>query len=223
MIKKLEKITTASLADRAREQIREAIFSGQIKPQERLTIERIAADLGISRTPVREALKALEADGIVQILPNKGAVVQPFSHEEIRDRYAVRALLEGEAGANACRNAPDAVAAALEANCVLLEQRLREVNLNEVEDLKSLMRLNDEFHQSILDAGGSPVIIKMLAMLQMPISYRLYLWRDSGRQAAVLALHREIAAAFRAHDPERARQLLHGHIDQARDLALAGS
>ena len=76
MSNNLSKLQSDSLADKARDMIRAAIFEGHIQPDERLTIEHIAAQLGISRTPVREALKALETDGIVKLLPNRGAIVQ---------------------------------------------------------------------------------------------------------------------------------------------------
>ena len=102
--RKLGSISNQSLADQARDLIRRAIFEGEIQPEERITIERIAADFGISRTPVREALKALETDGIVRIHPHRGAVVQRFEAKELYDRYTVRALLEGFAAELACRN-----------------------------------------------------------------------------------------------------------------------
>src|SRR4051794_8198488 len=94
----LSRLTDTSLASRAKDLIRAAIFEGKIRPEERLTIERIADELGISRTPVREALKALESDGVIQLLPRRGAIVARFSRQEIFDRYTVRAMIEGYAG-----------------------------------------------------------------------------------------------------------------------------
>ena len=119
------RISTQSLADQARDLIKQAIFEGKIKPEEKLTIERIAAEFGISRTPVREALKALETDGIVRIHPHRGAIVQRFDKDELFDRYSVRALLEGHAGERACRADPLGIAADLEANCEALAARIR--------------------------------------------------------------------------------------------------
>ena len=112
--KVLGPISNQSLADQARDLIREAIFNGKIKPEERLTIERIAADIGISRTPVREALKALETDGILRIEPHRGAVVRRFDKDELYDFHTIRAQLEGYAGELACKRDAAAVTRDLE-------------------------------------------------------------------------------------------------------------
>lgn len=114
--RQVQKISSTSLADKARDMIRDAIFEGKIRPEERLPIERIAADLGVSRTPVREALKALDADGSVRIPATRGAVVRRFDSDELRDRYCVRPRLEGYAGEPACRMDTGALAEALEDN-----------------------------------------------------------------------------------------------------------
>ena len=124
---RLAKIPTHSLADQARTLIRNAIFDGKIKPEERLTIERIASELGISRTPVREALKLLEADGIIRMLPNRGAVVQRFDKEELIERYSLRGLLEGYAAEMACRTQSATLAPLLEAQCAEMALAIAEL------------------------------------------------------------------------------------------------
>ncbi len=217
----LQKIFAASLADQARDMIRDAIFEGKIKPEERLTIERIAADLGISRTPVREALKALEADGIVSILPNRGAVVRRFDSDELRDRYSVRSQLEGYAGELACRRDGGALATLLEENCNAMKPLLARARSGLLEDISALVELNMRFHEHILAASGSALVTRILIGLQMPVAYRLYHWRDHGRRQAALDFHRQIAAAIRARKPARVRQLLDAHILAARDYLLA--
>ena len=202
--------------------IRDAIFEGKIKPEERLTIERIAADLGVSRTPVREALKALEADGIVSILPNRGAVVRRFDTDELRDRYSVRAHLEGYAGELACgRDSNGSLAKALEDNCEQLNNLLGRSRSGRLEDVSALVELNMRFHELILTASGSTLVTRILGGLQMPIAYRLYHWRDHERRQSALDFHRRIAAAFRAKKPAKVRQLLESHILETRDYLLA--
>lgn len=221
MKSRLTRIPQQSLADQAKDQIRQAIFEGKIKPAERLTIERIAAELGISRTPIREALKSLEADGIVQLLPNRGAVVQRFSRDELYERYSVRALLEGYCGELACRVGDEKLAGVLEENCAVLDRTLLQVDRDDLDDVSALLKLNTQFHDSILAASGNVTANRILDSLRMPIAFRLYHWRDKERQRVSLDFHRRIAAAFRAQKPRQARRLLEAHILETRDFLMA--
>ena len=221
--RKLGSVSHQSLASQARDLLRQAIFEGRIHPDERLTIERIAADLGISRTPVREALKALENDGIVRIEPHRGAIVQAFEKGELYDRYTIRALLEGHAGELACRlGDPQAIAADLEANCDRLEAALRVARNDDLVSLQALTELNHEFHQRILVASGSATTARLLEALRMPLAYRLYIWRVPESRQSSLDYHRAIARAFRAGDPLEVRRLIEGHVNQARDHLMSG-
>ena len=217
----LQKLHPDSLADRARDMIRSAIFEGHIKPDERLTIEHIAAQLGISRTPVREALKALETDGIIKILPNRGAIVQSFSKPELFDRYTVRAALEGLAGELACRNDGKRVGTLLAANNDKLAERLREIEPEDLHAVGELVALNSEFHDAILAASRSEMTARMLGSLRMPMAYRLYNWRSADRQRASHDFHDRIVHAFRQDDAAQVRQLLEAHILEARDFLVA--
>jgi GntR family transcriptional regulator, vanillate catabolism transcriptional regulator len=220
---RLGRISNQSLADQARELIRQAIFEGRIKPDERLTIERIAAEFGISRTPVREALKALESDGIVRLHPHRGAIVQRFDKDEILDRYAIRALLEGHAGELACRAGDPDLAADLERNCDRLAEVIAASQPDDLEAYRKLTTLNSEFHDRILDASGSATTLRLLETLQMPLAYRLYIWRMPERQLVSLDFHRRIAAAFRAGRPVQVRRLMEGHLRAARDFLVASA
>jgi len=215
----MKKVTTHSLADQAREMIRTAIFEGTIKPEEKLTIERLAADLGISRTPVREALKSLEADGIVKLLPHRGAVVQRFDEHEIHDRYSVRANLEGYATEQACHLHRAALVAELEANCAAM-QALIDAGADDLDSIAELVTLNARFHQSILTASDSPVTQRMHATLHMPTNYRVVRWRDGALQRTSLKWHTDIVDALRENKPKKARKLMEDHILEARDFIL---
>ena len=218
---RLERMNATSLADRARDMIRTAIFEGRLVPDERLTIEHIAAELGISRTPVREALKALESDGIVRLLPNRGAVVQRFDKSEIQDRYTVRAALEGLAGELACRSKADQLATELGRNCTTLAQLIKTTDRDDLHAVGELVRLNSEFHDAILAAADSPTTVRILATLQMPMAYRIYTWRSIERARVSLEFHREIASAFGERNPRLVRRLLEDHIVDARDFLVS--
>ena len=221
MSRKLGPITTQSLADQARDLIRQAIFEGRIKPEERLTIERIAAEFGISRTPVREALKALETDGIVRIHPHRGAIVQRFEKDELYDRYSIRAMLEGHAAELACKADPEAIAADLEANCDALEQAIARAKSDDLDSLRVLTELNSQFHNRILSASGSATTLRVLETLRMPLAYRLYIWRSAESQQSSLKFHRAIAKAFRAKKPKEVRRLIEQHLMAARDFLMS--
>lgn len=214
-------ISNQSLADQARDLIRQAIYEGKIQPEERLTIERIAAEFGISRTPVREALKALETDGIVRLHPHRGAVVQRFEKDELFDRYSVRALLEGHAGRLACEADGDGVAADLEANCDRLEKAIARTKTSDLAAIQVLVELNSQFHERILGASGSATTLRVLDSLRMPLAYRLYNWRSPERRKVCLDFHRAIAKAFRAGRAGEVKRLMESHLIEARDFLMS--
>lgn len=219
----LSKIASASLADKARDTIRKAILEGTFRPGEKLSIEQLAGELGISRTPVREAIKSLENDGIVRILPNKGIVIQRLSRDELRERYAVRKLLEGYAGEEACARGAAGLAEALEKNVAAMEERekLFAAGGDDFQIIAGLLELNREFHQAILRASGLPLVTKILDSLQGPVSYRLHQWRQPERRQAIVDYHRRIALAFRANNPALVRAEIESHIEDISDFLLA--
>jgi len=216
----LKRLKSDLLADQARDMIRAAIFEGRIKPEEKLTIEHIAAQLGISRTPVREALKALENDGIVRMLPNRGAVVQSFSRVELADRYTVRATLEGLAGELACHNEGKKLAVALATNHEKLVTCMNDAQPDDLQTASNLVALNIEFHDAILLASRSPTTVRLLATLRMPLAYRLYHWRDAERQRLQADFHARIIEAFQQEDAVEVRRRLQWHILESRDYLM---
>ena len=126
-------------APRVRDLLEEAILEGDLKPGERLRAEALAQRFGTSRTPVREALLQLEAQGLVDVEPNRGAVVRSFDRDDLFDLYQLRALLEPRAAALATPRVSEQDIEALDALC-------------EAEDH---MAANEAFHRIILEAAGS--------------------------------------------------------------------
>src|SRR3954454_19257742 len=127
-------------APRVRDLLEEAILGGELKPGERLRAEALAQRFGTSRTPIREALLQLEAHGLVEVEPNRGAVVKAFDRDDLQDLYEVRALIEPHAAARAATRISEVGVARLEALC------------DEADQLVA----NEEFHRLILDAAQSP-------------------------------------------------------------------
>jgi DNA-binding GntR family transcriptional regulator len=221
--RRLDQIHGVPLAEQAREALRTAILDGSIRPGERITIEQLAAELGVSRTPVREALKALEQDGLVHLIPHRGAVVEPVAREELHRRYTIRAMLEGYAAELACKADAAGIADALEANCDELEALAAAAKPEDSAATRRLSQLNQEFHAVIRDGAGSRTLVRLLASLRNPVAYTNAHWSDPHRRRASIVIHREIASAFRQGQPDLTRSLMERHILEARDALMASS
>ena len=192
---------------RVRDLLEEAILEGELKPGERLRAEALAQRFGTSRTPIREALLQLEAQGLVEVEPNRGAVVRAFDRDDLRDLYEVRALLEPRAAARAAtaHRAPrdiDAAASAL----------LRRA----VEDQIVANEAVPPDHRS--RPRGSPrLTVAMRAATGIPRAFRSVFWHDERQRAESLICHRRLVSAFRARDAAARRgRDAHAHPRRAR-------
>ena len=182
---------------RVRELLEEAILEGELKPGERLRAEALAQRFGTSRTPIREALLQLEAHGLVEVEPNRGAVVRTFDRDDLQDLYEVRALIEPHAAARAATRISETQLARLEALC-------------EVEDQ---LIANEEFHRIILEAAESPrLIVAMRAATGIPRTFRSFFWHDERQKAESLMCHRRLVSAFHTRDQALAEATMRMHI-----------
>lgn len=203
------------MADQAKDRIRAAILEGKLRPGEKITIERIAADLGISRTPVREALKALETDNMVRLIPRRGAIVEPLAWREITHRYAIRALLEGYAAELACDGADEKLLVAMERNCERQAKLLANLRGNSPTKLRALVEINHEFHQLLWTAADSPTLLRIVESLRLPGSFSESFWSIPEYRDVVMAHHREITVALLARDRKLAKELTVNHLTAA--------
>ncbi len=133
----------------ASEVIRRAIIDGRLAPGRRLKEEELARELGISRTPVREALLMLESEGLVELIPKRGASVRAYAVDDLDDMYQLRALLEGYAARRAATRISPEDVARLEESCARFDR------LRAEDDLLELVKENLFFHNVILEAAGS--------------------------------------------------------------------
>jgi DNA-binding GntR family transcriptional regulator len=192
-------------AVRVREQLQDAILEGVLKPGERLRAEALAQRYGTSRTPVREALLQLEAQGLVEVEPNRGAVVRAFDRADLLDLYEVRALLEPAAAARAARRIDADDIARLRANCDAAQRA--------GDDADRQIALNEEFHRIIGDAAGSPrLAVAMRAVAGIPRSFRSVFWHSEEQRAESLLCHRRLVTAFRTRDAALAEAVMRMHI-----------
>lgn len=195
------------------EQLRSAILDGRYKPGEWLRQERLAQDLGVSQMPVREALKELTAEGLIEHVPYRGARVISFSIEDVTDLYAHRAYLESRAAAFAAeRIAPEELA-----ELRALQAEIEASGAPEV--VAKYRELNREFHRKIYSACRREYLIR--ALNQMWASFPTMLIANFAgtsnqplpeRDPADMQEHRAILAALESRDPEAAAQAMSAHI-----------
>jgi len=207
-------VRNASVA--ATELIREAIVDGRLEPGQRLKEEELARALGISRTPIREALLMLQAEGLVDAVPNRGAMVRVHTPEDLDDLYQLRALLEGYAARRAALRISDEQVEALRASC----ERFDRIDPNK--KLRELVRENMLFHSTILDIAGSARLASMVRrVIELPLVYKSYIWYSPDQQRISVHYHRQIVNALAARDAERAELVMKEHVFEARDLLVS--
>ncbi|MBS1886181.1 MAG: GntR family transcriptional regulator [Actinobacteria bacterium] len=197
--------------------LREAIFSGELRPGQTLGEEDLARQLGISRTPVREALLLLRGEGLVETPPNRQAAVRGFTAHDLREMHSLRALLEGYAARTAAPNLSAEQITALERSV----ERYAAMTDNDAM-LGELVAENFTFHNTIIEAADSGRLESMIRQTTaMPLIYSSYMTYSRENRDSALQDHRKILAALRDRDPERAGSLMKAHVLWARDVALA--
>lgn len=190
--------------------LEEEILSGALKRGTPLTEIALSNRLGVSRTPVRGALHRLSEEGLVEITPNKGAVVVGINIGDLVDIYKIRMRLEGLASMSAAERISDAELTRLR-NSVELSEFY--INKNDAENLKEL---DTEFHKIIYAASGNRMLAKTLTELHNKIkSYRKISLTVSGRLAESVKEHKEILSAIEAGDGKLADELTLRHIERA--------
>jgi DNA-binding GntR family transcriptional regulator len=146
-----------SLRARVYNTIRDKILSGTYHENEELRENTLATELGVSRTPVREALRQLELEGLVSIIPNKGASVTGITTKDIHDIYMIRSYLEGLCAKWACENITNEQIEALEENLYLSDFHARRSHFDQIVDL------DNKFHDLIYKASGSKILNHVLS------------------------------------------------------------
>ena len=200
----------------ATELIRAAIIDGRLEPGRRLKEEELARELGISRTPVREALLVLQTEGLLESAPNRGATVRTYEAADLDDLYQLRALLEGFAARRAAARISAADLDRLRESCE------RFVALRAEDDVTDLVRENLSFHNVILEAAGSERLVQMVRkVIELPLVYRSYVWYSPEQKLISEHYHRQLTAALTAHDAERAELVMKEHVLEARDFLIA--
>lgn len=201
-----------SLSDKVFEALESEILKGELERGETLSENKVSARLGVSRTPVREALQRLEQEGLVKTEPGKGAVVLGISQGDLLDIYEIRIRIEGLAARYAARNITDEQAREMR-DVVELQEFFAAKG-----DSRSLRDLDSKFHSMIYKFCTSRILTDTLNSLHHKIErFRRMSVEIGGRGSLSVEEHREIAEALAAHDENKAETLLIEHIKNARD------
>jgi DNA-binding GntR family transcriptional regulator len=185
--------------------VRELIISGAVQPGEFLRVERIADEVGVSNTPVREGLLALRSEGFVQLLPRRGFVVAAFTRQDVRDLFWAQAQLARELAARAAKKITPQQIAGLEAN---LEQFGQAVAAG---DKERIADLGHAFHRQINVAADSHRLALLLGMVVNHLPNRFYASIEA-QVAATGDEHPDLVEALRKHDARKAKALMDKHI-----------
>ena len=217
-----------ALVDKLASDLQQRVLSGAIPSGARLRQNALAAEFGVSRTPIREALRKLQAAGFVDLQPHRGALVRGLSPREIRDAYEVRAELEALAAElAAARIRHDQLDRLHEAQAQFAEGLAATVEAREAGDdvgeRQALVwgRANDQFHQVIQDASGNDVLVATLTHLHRSFPRdlsKIVLTESTPLLRTNVREHEEIVAALERRDGREARELMRRHVRRAGEL-----
>jgi DNA-binding GntR family transcriptional regulator len=204
-----------SLQERTYQSMRLAILEGRYVPGERIYEAEVAQALGVSRNPVREAVRRLQQDGLLDVRAHYGIYVTRIPAEEIDDIYRIRAALEGTAAGFAAVRMTDRDVAELEA--IVAEQQKAVAAAEALPRAPVSVVQADHFHHAIHVGANSPRLLTMLEQLYAQVThFRNLTLRLPGRAAVSAAGHAEILRSIQARDADGAETLMRAHIDDAR-------
>jgi DNA-binding GntR family transcriptional regulator len=213
----MEAAVTHPLARRAlyedvAERLRSQIFARELEPGAWIDEMKLAAAYGISRTPMREALKVLAAEGLVTMKPRRGAYVAEMSRDDVRQVYHLLALLEADAAGEVARRASDEQLERL--------QRLHERLEKQVRQRDAFFATNESFHLALLEIAGNrwrtQIVADLRKVMKLNRHHSLF---TQGRLADSLAEHRALMAAVRGREDAKAVRLMREHFASGLEAA----
>ncbi len=195
------------LPDKIANFVREAIIVGKLKPGEKISEAKLAEELHISRTPIREAIRMLESEGFVSIIPRRGTIVSEFSLEDLYEYFQIKACLEAFAAAS--------VVDILSERDLAKLKRLNEEEMSAVKagDFSHYLRIHDDFHQTFLVRTGNRKLALVLQQLGFHIRRLEKIFNDHPEIfIACSETHGDLIAAFESRDSQRVRDIVERNI-----------
>ena len=200
-------VVKATLHDQVAGRVRDLIIEGTLEPGSRIDEARLVERLGVSRTPFREALRTLAAEGLVVIRPSRGSVVRQWKPDEVFSMLEVLGHLERLGARLACERADDGEVEAL----IALHERM--MTLYEARDRLPYFKLNQEFHSRLAAASGNETLREVQGSIQARLKRIRFIGNDEpSRWACAVAEHEEMARALRARDGERLGEAMARHL-----------
>jgi len=201
--------------------LRRRLADGTYPPGAHLREEDLAALLGVSRTPVREALRRLDAEGWLRVVPNQGAFAADWSKADIEEIFDLRALLESHAAERAATAATPHGVSALTAAC---EDGEANIPASDLAAIERVSEANTRFHETLWEMSGQVRTRAMLANLAAPpMILRNFRHFDTANLHRSLAQHREMAAAIVARNPAWAGAVMRAHVQAGKAIFLAAA
>jgi len=200
-------------ADRAYHLLRREIVAGTIPAGSHLAEAELATQYELSRTPIRESLRRLQSEGLVEVIPHRGARVVDWNSFDVEGIYDLRALVEGFVARRAATRLSPGQVDHLESLCVQMEELTAQADFADVETMSGFAFLNDQFHGGVAEASGADyviparnVLVVLPVILQALHNYAPVDVNRSHRH------HRELLDAFRAKDPAWAESIMTTHV-----------
>lgn len=215
MIDKMEDNEKFSLRNRVLQRLREDIITGKFQQGEELRETAVGEAYGVSRTPVREALRQLELEGLITVIPNKGACVEGVSAKDVLDIYEIRSRLEGLCARWATQNISGEQMDRMDEAVYMAEFHYRRSHFDKMAEIDS------SFHEIMYEASGSRRLQHILSDFHQYIyPVRKMSMAANNRGQASIGEHRQIVEAIRGGNEDLAEQLLSKHILNAKQNAL---
>lgn len=197
------------------ETLREAIISAALKPGERMMEIQLAEEMGVSRTPVREAIRKLELEGFVVMIPRKGAYVAGISMKDIADVFEIRSALEALAAGLAAERITEEELEELERTLVKIGECVKN------NDLEGLIEVDTEFHDILFKATRNERLVQIVSNLREQIQrFRATTLATPGRMKYALEEHKQIVEALSERNIELAQSIAREHIENAENSML---
>lgn len=194
-----------TIAEQVYDRVRDEVLTGALLPGVWIREQDLADALRVSRTPVREAIRRLAHDGLVEASPNRGVRVATLTADDVRDVYEVRELLEGSAAMRAANLATDS-------DIRLLENALSAIDDLPDEAAAAHIRADDAFHEAIFAISGSSTLRDLAARLNGRVMRVKIMTRDTNPSELTRVQHTAILRAIREHDPDAALSAIRDHV-----------
>ncbi len=195
--------------------LRKGILTGELKPGERLMEIHLANRLGVSRTPIREAIRKLELEGLVTMIPRRGAEVANITEKNLKDVLEVRRALEGLAIELACERITEEKKKELEERLQKVEEAVR------TKDTSAIASADVAFHDTIVEASGNNRLVQLVSNLgEQMYRYRFEYIKDVSKHPQIMSEHKIMFNCIIGKDKENAAQTVRLHIDNQEEAIM---